>query len=307
MNAISLSQVVKRYGNHLALNGLSLTVPKGAICALIGPNGCGKTTTMGVVAGLLRTEAGTADILGLGPFSAKRHASRVSLMPQDAIPSLHVSIVECLRYYAELQGMAPDIAQKEASHWLYKVQLSDRKNARFDQLSHGMRRRFSVAQAFLGHPDLILLDEPTSGLDPELVVQIRELILQQRGEATLLVSSHILSELETMCDYAIFMEQGRVIRQGSMAELTSVGSIVRYTLSRSPDMRAIELRMQGCTLQWQAPTLTIRAPRSQSVEETNARCLPALLEQSVGILEISTGQSLEAAYMNLKANHQPRS
>ena len=306
MNAISLSQVVKRYGKQLALNGLSLTVPKGAICALIGPNGCGKTTTMGVVAGLLRTEAGTADILGLGPFNAKRHASRVSLMPQDAIPSLHVSIVECLRYYAELQGMAPDVAQKEANHWLEKVQLSDRKTARFDQLSHGMRRRFSVAQAFLGHPDLILLDEPTSGLDPELVVQIRELILRQRGEATLLVSSHILSELETMCDYAIFMEQGRVIRQGSMAELTSVGSVVRYTLSRLPDMRAIELSMQGCTLQWQAPTLTIRAPRSQSVEETNARCLHLLLEQSVGILEVSTGQSLEAAYMNLKANHQPR-
>jgi len=300
MTAVVLDQVVKRYGQQRALNGLTMMVPKGAICALIGPNGCGKTTTMGVIAGLLKVESGSVDVLGGGPFDAKAHAGRVSLMPQDANPSLHVPIVECLRFYAELQGMEREQAKRSAIDCLAKVQLSERVSAHFGQLSHGMRRRFSIAQALLGNPELILLDEPTSGLDPELVVQIRELIVRQRGEATLLVSSHILSELETMCDYAIFMEQGRVIRQGTMGELISVGSIVRYTLARVPDMGAIELGMQGCTLEWQAPILTVRAPKSQTVEDTNAKCLRLLLDQSVGILEVGTGQSLEAAYMNLK-------
>ena len=304
MNAVSLSQVVKRYGKRPALCGLTMMVPKGSICALIGPNGCGKTTTMGVIAGLLKIESGTSNILGAGPFDAKTHSGELSLMPQDATPSVHVPIIDSLCFYAELQGMTRDEAKRNALECLAKVQLSDRASAYFAQLSHGMRRRFSIAQALLGNPKLILLDEPTSGLDPELVVQIRELILRQRGEATLLVSSHILSELETMCDYAVFMDQGQAVRQGTMAELTSSGSVVRFTLSRMPDLQALELTMQGCSLQWSAPTLTIRTPRSQSIEATNAICLPVLLGQGVGILEIGTGQSLEAAYMNLKQEYR---
>ncbi len=300
MNALILRDVVKRYGRQLALNGLTMEIPQGSVCAMIGPNGCGKTTTMGAIVGLLKLESGSIDVLGQGPFNATRHAGRVSLMPQDAVPSLHVPIVDCLRYYAELQGLDRPRAKREAEECLAKVELSAKSGACFGELSHGMRRRFSIAQALLGNPELILLDEPTSGLDPELVVQIRKLIVSQRGEATLLVSSHILSELESMCDHGVFMQQGKVVRQGTMAELTSANSIVRYTVTRKPAMAVLELGMQGCTLAWQEPVLTVRAPQSQAVEETNAMCLRLLLDQSVGILEVDTGHSLETAYMNLK-------
>lgn len=300
MNAVALSNVVKRYGRQRALDGLSMQIPRGSICALIGPNGSGKTTTMGVIVGLLKVESGSVDVLQCGPFDASRHAGRVSLMPQDAVPSMHAPIVDCLRYYAELQGLDRLQAKHEAELSLAKVELSERARSRFGELSHGMRRRFSIAQALLGNPELVLLDEPTSGLDPELVVQIRKLIVSQRGEATLLVSSHILSELENMCDYAIFMERGKVIRQGSMAELTNANSVVRYTLTRKPTMEALELGMQGCTMAWHDPILTVRAPRSQPLEETNARCLRLLLDQQVGILQLDAGQSLETAYLALK-------
>lgn len=300
MSAVVLENVVKRYGRQLALNGLSLEIPKGSICALIGPNGCGKTTTMGVIAGLLQIESGRVDILGQGPFAADTHAGRVSLMPQDAVPSPHVPIIDSLRYYAELQGLDRASAKREAEASLEKVQLKDRARSRFGQLSHGMRRRFSVAQALLGKPELVLLDEPTSGLDPELVVQIRELISDQRREATMLVSSHILSELESMCDWAIFVERGQVVRQGSMSELTSANSIVRYTLAGDPPLPALEQALQGCTLEWKQPVLTVRAPQSQRVEDTNALCLRVLLDQQIGILEVDAGHSLEAAYMELK-------
>ncbi len=300
MNAVVLDNVVKRYGRQVALNGLSLEIPRGSICALIGPNGCGKTTTMGVLAGLLHVESGSVDLLGAGPFDAKKHAGRVSLMPQDAVPSMHVPIIDSLRYYAELQGLDSVSARREAESSLEKVQLKDRATSRFNQLSHGMRRRFSVAQALLGKPELILLDEPTSGLDPELVVQIRELIASQRREATMLISSHILSELETMCDHAIFVERGKVVRQGSMSELTSANSIVRYTLADAPRLDLIEQALMGSTLEWREPVLTVRAPQSQPVQQTNALCLKALLDQNVGILEVDAGHSLEAAYMELK-------
>jgi ABC-type multidrug transport system ATPase subunit len=300
MNAVELKNVVKRYGRQLALDGLSMTMPKGSICALIGPNGCGKTTTMGVIAGLLHIETGSVNLLGEGAFDPQKHAGRVSLMPQDAVPSGHVPIIDSLRYYAELSGMDRTQARREAYACLEKVQLKDRAHSRFGQLSHGMRRRFSVAQALLGKPELILLDEPTSGLDPELVVQIRDVIAAQRRETTMLISSHILSELETMCDHAIFVERGKVVRQGSMEELTSANSVVRYTLSSDPNLPVLELALQGCSLEWRKPVLTVRAPQSQPVEQTNALCLSALLEQKAGIYEVDAGHSLEAAYMELK-------
>ena len=121
MNAVVMNNVVKRYGPHLALNGLSLTIPKGSICALIGPNGCGKTTTMGVVAGLLQVESGHVDILERGPFEAKAHAGRVALMPQDAVPSTHVPIIESLRRSRKLPSSAQFTA---ASAAMASIQVS---------------------------------------------------------------------------------------------------------------------------------------------------------------------------------------
>lgn len=300
MNAVVLDRIVKRYGRQLALNGLSLELPLGSVCALIGPNGSGKTTTMGVIAGLLQCESGSVNLLGQGPFSAAKHAGRISLMPQDATPSQHLRIGDILQYYAELQGLSATAAKREARTRLEQVNLLDRARSRFWELSHGMRRRFSVAQALLGKPELILLDEPTSGLDPELVVQIRELIMSHRGSATLLVSSHVLSELESMCDHAIFVEQGVVVRQGPMSQLTAVNRVVRYTLTRKPDLNELGLVLQACTITWLEPTLTVHAPESQPLETTNALCLGALLSQNVGILQVDSGQSLEEAYLAMK-------
>lgn len=304
MTAVALQNVVKRYGRRLALDGLSMSLPKGSICALIGPNGSGKTTTMGVIAGLLKVESGDIDVLGNGAFNASKHAGKVTLMPQDAPPSMHLPIIDCLRYCAELQGLDRHRAKREAVACLELVQLKDRAQARFGQLSHGMRRRFSVAQTLIGNPELILLDEPTSGLDPDLVVLIRNLIVKKRGEATLLVSSHILSELESTCDYAVFMQQGKVIRQSYLSDLNAANSVVRYTLTRAPDLSELQLGLQGCSLQWQEPVLTVRAPQSQSVEVTNARCLRLLLDQSVGILGVDSGNSLETTYLSLKQQPQ---
>jgi ABC-type multidrug transport system ATPase subunit len=211
-----------------------------------------------------------------------------------------VPIVDSLRYFAELQGLSSERSKTEAASALARVGLSDRARARYGQLSHGMRRRFSIAQAILGEPELVLLDEPTSGLDPELVVQIRDLIVKQRGKATMLVSSHILSELESMCDYAVFVERGVVVRQGSMDELTARSSIVRYSLGQKPDLDALGAALLGSTLDWREPVLTVRAPKSQTIEATNAACLRALLDQNVGIIQVDPGHSLEAAYMEMK-------
>lgn len=298
--AVRLRGVVKRYGSVRALDGLSLDVPRGACCALIGPNGSGKTTTFGVLAGLLRPQAGEIDVLGHGRFDAARDPGRVSLMPQDSAPSPHLSVRELLSFYAELGGASRREARQQADHWLERVRLTGKARAKLGELSHGMRRRFSVAQALLGKPELILLDEPTSGLDPEMVVDIRQLLAEQRGRATLIVSSHILSELETLCDYAVILDAGRAVRQGTLRELTAAGSLVRVTLARPPDLPRLGAALPGAELTWRAPHLTLQSNGKDPIEAINARLLRALLDQGAAILELHAGESLEATYLASK-------
>lgn len=305
MNAAELSNVDKRYGGLTALDKITFGIPAGAICGLVGPNGSGKTTTMGVLSGILRHQSGTVNLLGEGPFCARKHAGRVSLMPQDSTPSPHFSLRSLLTHLARLQGLSEPNARKQAEQRLEEVRLSDRGDARYGELSHGMRRRFSIAQALLGSPELIMLDEPTSGLDPELVVRIREVIASARGRATLLVSSHVLSELETLCDYVVFVDKGRCVREGTLKEVTAATNTVRYTLARDQDFTPqarsqVELALQGSSLRWSPPVLTVHAPRSQSVEEVNRLCIPALFSAGLGLQSVEAGDSLEETYLRSK-------
>jgi ABC-2 type transport system ATP-binding protein len=281
----------------VALDGLSLSVPSGAACAVIGPNGSGKTTMFAVIAGLLGTSSGTVEVFGEGPFDPRRHAGRLGLMPQDAAPSVHMNLRQSLCYYAELRGMSRAAAREEADRWLEQVRLQDRARARPGELSHGMRRRFSVAQAFLGNPQLVLLDEPTGGLDPELAAEMRNLFLARRAQTTLLISSHILSELEDLCDYAVFLEQGRLVRQGAMRSLLQSDTRVRLKLTKQPDLEGMRARVGALALEWQAPMLDVRLLGNEPIEVANAKLLRELLEQGVGILALEAGQSLEASYL----------
>jgi ABC-type multidrug transport system ATPase subunit len=160
-----------------------------------------------------------------------------------------------------------------------------------------MRRRFSVAQAFIGNPELILLDEPTAGVDPELAAELRELFRERRGRATLLISSHILSELEGLCDHAVVIEQGRCVRQGSMQRLLKADTLVRVTLSGAPDLPRLERQLPGASLAFRAPELLVRWSEAAPLEQLNARLLGALLDQGIGILSLVPGQTLEASYL----------
>jgi len=306
MNVVVLRDVVKRYGKLPALDGLSLAIPRGSACAVIGPNGSGKTTMFAVIAGLLSASSGEVELFGEGPFDARRHSGRLGLMPQDSAPSPHASLLQSLCYYAELSGLTPEAAQREADAWLGRMRLGDRARARPGELSHGMRRRFSVAQAFLGSPEIVLLDEPTAGLDPELVAEMRGLFMERRGQTTLLISSHVLSELEDVCDYAVFLEQGRLVRQGAMRQLLQADTLVRLKLTREPDLAALRERVGALDVRWAAPTLDVRLRGDVPIDAANAKLLGELLEQKVGILGLEAGQSLEASYLATRREERGR-
>jgi ABC-2 type transport system ATP-binding protein len=297
MNVIIARELVKRYGKVVALNGLNLAIPRGSICAVIGPNGSGKTTAFGLLAGLLEPDGGSIELFGEGPFEPTRHAGRLGLMPQDSSPSPYATLRQSLRYYGELQGLSRAVARQQADHWLARVHLADRGNSKQGQLSHGMRRRFSLAQAFLGDPELVLLDEPTAGLDPELVAEMRSLFAERRGQATLLISSHVLSELEDLCDYAVFIEAGRLVRQGTMQSVREADTLVRITLKGQPDLEQLIRQIPSASFDWKSPELCVRLGGGQTVESANAQILRVLLDQGVGISRLEAGQSLEDSYL----------
>lgn len=291
--ALRLRRIDKRYGRTQALDGLSLDVPRGAIVGLIGPNGAGKTTTFGVASGNVRPDAGEVDVLGQGPFDPGRQSGRLTVLPQDCQLAPHSSARQLLRFYAELAGQTRKQARLDADRVLALVQLESKADARVGELSHGMKRRLAVAQALLGDPELVLLDEPTGGLDPHLVVQMREVLREQRGQRTLVVSSHILADLEAICDRVAFLDAGRCVKEGPVEALTERTGVLRVRLVAPLEVD----RIAGRALTWEGSTARLEIGPGETPAAVNAEVLPALLEAGAEVVEVRVGESLEDAYM----------
>ncbi len=302
MNALEFQGVTKRYGRRLALNGLDLALPMGSIFGLVGSNGAGKTTAMAVAAGLLRPDGGTIDVLGQGAFQPDRQGGRVTLLPQDSRLPLHARVGELLAYYGRLQGESGARLQRSVEQVLEWTHLTDRRDSPVRTLSHGMMRRVTIAQAFLGEPDLVLLDEPLSGLDPREQVRIREMLLHRRGRQTLLISSHQLHDLEALCDHVAFIELGRCLRQDSLEAVVRRRHTLTLLLEGAFTLPGPALTEAVPGLDWNYDSgrseLTLEFPETWTPARVNAALLPRLLAAGCGIREIRAGFGLEREYLN---------
>ena len=298
--AIVTRDLVKRYGRRRALDGCSLVVPRGTMMGLVGANGAGKTTWMMAVAGFLRLSSGSIDLLGRGPFRAEVHSGRFAILPQDSALPLEARPGDILYRYARMQGLSPEAAQRTANEMLAAVNLADRANNSIRSLSHGMRMRVRFAQCFIGSPEVVLLDEPLNGLDPIEADRIRRFLRARRGRQTIVISSHNLHDIETLCTHVAFVEKGRVTRTSTLEAITRASSRVTYTLAAEPsDMAALSAAVPGATFAWTAEThdlvCTFEAADSD-VAAINRKLLPALLAQT-DVLAVSSGLSLEQAYL----------
>jgi len=209
VSLIQCDNITKRYGTTLALNEVSLSLEAGAPIALIGPNGAGKTTLFSLLCGFLRSTSGDVKILGHAPSDSALHG-RLAALPQDANLDPRFTIGHQLTLLARLQGMSSSKARKEVQRVLQQVDLPDVITLKPIALSHGMRKRVMLAQALMGSPELILLDEPTAGLDPPNVKVMRSLIAEVANDATFIISSHNLDELERVCESVVHLEQGKL-------------------------------------------------------------------------------------------------
>jgi len=214
---------------QVGVEDLNLEVEEGQIFGLVGPNGSGKTTTLKLLLGLVFPTSGTAEVLGF-PIGHPAYKERIGFLPEGPYFYDHLDAVELLRFYGGLFGLAGKELEKRVQELLELVGMWDRRHIRVRNYSRGMLQRVGVAQALINDPDLIFLDEPTSGLDPLGAMQIREVIVRIRDQGkTVFLCSHLLKEMEPLCDNIAILNRGRVVMSGTVDELLA-GPQGMYTL-----------------------------------------------------------------------------
>lgn len=219
---IEISELSKSFGNVQVLNEITFRVDEGQIVGFLGANGAGKTTTMDILCGCLGADSGNAKIFGYDitdtPLDAK---SMLGYLPD--VPPLHseMRVGDFIVFAAKLRGLEKNRIPTRMNEVLTKLELHEVKERIIGNLSKGYRQRVALAQALVHDPKVLVLDEPTEGLDPNQIVHIRELIKSLAGQHTIILSSHILSEVEQMCEKIIIIDKGRIVEQGTYQELVT--------------------------------------------------------------------------------------
>jgi len=209
---IEVKNLVKKYGDHTAVDHLSFTVEKGQIYGFLGPNGAGKSTTMNIMTGYLGATDGEVLINGHDILKAPEAAKKsIGYLPELPPLYMDMTVMEYLKFSAELKKIKKEDREAEIEKALKLVKLADVQDRLIKNLSKGYKQRVGLAQAILGFPEIIILDEPTVGLDPKQIIEIRELIRELAKEHTVILSSHILAEIREVCDYIMIISKGKLV------------------------------------------------------------------------------------------------
>lgn len=255
---IEVTNLTKRYGNHVAVERLSFRVEKGQIYGFLGPNGAGKSTTMNIITGYLAPSEGTVVIDGKDiqkePEEAKR---KVGYLPEQPPLYMEMTVEEYLAFAAELKKVPSKERKEQIERVMEMTGISDMRGRLIRNLSKGYRQRVGLAQAILGDPEVLILDEPSVGLDPKQIIEIRDLIRKLGENHTIILSSHILSEVSVMCDHIMIIAHGQLVAsdspeglqklmEGSMElELTVKGEyeLLEHILKEIPGVASVEQMM----------------------------------------------------------------
>lgn len=209
---IEVKNLVKRYGDHTAVDHLSFQIEKGKIYGFLGPNGAGKSTTMNIITGYIASTEGQVVIDGHDILDEPEAAKKcIGYLPEQPPLYFDMTVLEYLKFAADLKKVPKDKRNSMVDEVMEMVKITDMKNRLIKNLSKGYRQRVGLAQAILGYPEVIILDEPTVGLDPKQIIEIRSLIKNLKKKHTVILSSHILSEVSAVCDYVLIISHGKLV------------------------------------------------------------------------------------------------
>ncbi|HKV10748.1 MAG TPA: ATP-binding cassette domain-containing protein [Thermoanaerobaculia bacterium] len=302
---IEAQNLSRRYGDFTAVDGISFSVGEGEIVGMLGPNGAGKTTTIRMITGFLPPTGGRVTVAGKDLVDAPREARReLGYLPENVALYTEMRVHEYLAYRARLEGLSRGEAREAIGSALDRCLLADVKNQIIGTLSKGYRQRVGLATAILHKPKVLVLDEPTVGLDPKQIIAIRELIRQLGRERTLLLSTHILPEVELLCDRVIIIDQGKIVAEGTPQALREsfMGNPgVRVMLKEAPDGAAEALsRIPGVAgvRSTDSGTLVLDCERGADPREEVFR---AVVENGWVLLELARerGATLEDLFVRL--------
>lgn len=236
---IEVKNLVKKYGNHTAVDHLNFTIEEGHVYGFLGPNGAGKSTTMNIMTGYLGATEGEVLINGHDILKEPEEAKRqIGYLPELPPLYMEMTVREYLEFVAELKGIAKNKREESINEVEKMVKIWEVENRLIRNLSKGYRQRVGLAQAVLGFPEIIILDEPSVGLDPKQIIEIRELIRQLAKKHTVILNSHILAEVREVCDYILIISKGKLVASDTPENLErNLGDsdLIEIETKASPD------------------------------------------------------------------------
>ncbi len=308
---IQVQNLSKHYGPVPAVHDLNFTVQKGEVVGFLGPNGAGKTTTMRILTGYMPPTSGCTRIAGYDTLTQSIEARRhIGYLPESVPLYPEMSVRGYLNFMARLRGVQS--RQAAVQRAMEMVNITERANTLIGKLSKGYRQRVGLAQALVHNPDVLILDEPTIGLDPRQIIEVRELIKQLAGQHTVLLSTHILPEVEQICTRVLIINKGQIVTEGApnslsahlrqgervTVQVTSGGADITPTLSKIGGIQSI--------IPLDHDRYEIRTAPGQDVR---AQIAAAIVHQGWGLLELhATSMSLEDIFLQLtqeESTHSP--
>ncbi len=292
---IQVRQLTKHYGATMAIDKLDFQVEKGEIVGFLGPNGAGKSTTMRILAGSLSATGGEAMVGGVDVFNDPRKVkAMVGYLPEFPPLYTDMSVRGYLRFCARIKRAVEP--KKSVERVIEQVGLEEVAHRLIDHLSKGFRQRVGIAQALVHSPQVLILDEPASGLDPAQRVEIRNLVKGlSDGETTVILSTHVLPEVEAVCDRVVIISKGLIVGQGSMDHLAGSGTSVNLRVARPDDALVKELRaVEHVTALADLGEGKFKIDAGSDVREEVANCAVR-----AGLLELGASRALEDTYLKL--------
>ncbi|PRY22523.1 ABC-2 type transport system ATP-binding protein [Aliiruegeria haliotis] len=250
MSLVSAQKLSKRFGEMIAVDNVSLDVARGEVVGFLGPNGAGKSTTMKMISGFLEPDRGAAEICGVDVWSHPEEAkSRLGYLPEGAPAYGDMPVADFLRFCGRMRGLKGAGLRNRLAEMADRVRLTEVWSRPIETLSKGYRRRVGIAQALIHDPDVLILDEPTDGLDPNQKHEMRTLIRTIAPEKSIIVSTHILEEVEAICSRAVIIARGQVVADSTpqdLLERAANGRAIRVTIG-SPEEKAVVEKVKPCS------------------------------------------------------------
>ena len=314
---IEVKNLVKRYGDHMAVDHLSFHVDKGQIYGFLGPNGAGKSTTMNIMTGYIASTEGEVLIDGHNILEEPEKAKKcIGYLPEQPPLYFDMTVGEYLKFAADLKKIPKNERKDQVEDVMEMVGITQMKDRLIKNLSKGYKQRVGLAQAILGYPDIIILDEPTVGLDPKQIIEIRSLIKKLSEKHTIILSSHILSEISAVCDYVMIINHGKLVASDTtenLEKMTLGSNTLELTVKGTKD--TVESLLEGMeeiqSLEWNSKekseedgtvSFTIKTEEKVDIRE---KLFYMMADNKMPILNMhSTKISLEDVFLELTENEK---